>query len=135
MVALIDAGYTDQKKLRDFIYDQTSVPYEQLPADEIQGIRARIETSIAESGNYADRIPADIVPVYQQALKAGGKVPLIVRPDDDIHIVVAGAENEASIQRQTRLPLLSQGRLRSFRPYPITGTYNLQLTYYEWPVL
>jgi hypothetical protein len=42
MVALIDAGYTDQKKLRDFIYDQTSVPYEQLSADEIQGIRARI---------------------------------------------------------------------------------------------
>lgn len=87
--------------LRDFIYDQTSVPYEQLSADEIRGIESRIETSIAESGNYADRLPSDIIPVYQQALKPGGKVPLIVKPEDDIHLVVVGAEDEASMSGWT----------------------------------
>ncbi|MEJ2109352.1 MAG: hypothetical protein P8Z37_05455 [Acidobacteriota bacterium] len=94
---LRDAGYTDQKRLRDYIYDQTSVPYEQLSTDEISGIQRRIETSIAETGNYADRLPEDVIPVYQQALKPGGKVPLIVKPADDIHIVVVGAEDEASM--------------------------------------
>ena len=98
---LRDAGYKDQKMLRDFIYDQTSVPYEQLSADEIRGIESRIETSIAESGNYADRLPSDIIPVYQQALKPGGKVPLIVKPEDDIHLVVVGAEDEASMSGWT----------------------------------
>ncbi len=98
---LQDSGYTDQNKLRDFIYDQTSVPYEQLAAEEIKGIEARIKTSIAESGNYADRLPADIIPVYQQALRPGGKVPLFVKPEDDIHLVVVGAPDEASISGWT----------------------------------
>ncbi len=98
---LYDSGYTDQKKLRDFIYDQTSVPYEQLAPEEIKGIEARIQTSIAEAGIYADRIPADIVPVYQQALKPGGKVPIFVKPEDDIHFVVVGAPDEASISGWT----------------------------------
>jgi hypothetical protein len=98
---LHDLGYTDQKKLRDFIYDQTSVPYEQLAAEEIKGVQARIETSLAELGNYADRLPADIIPVYQQALKPGGKVPLIVKPEDDIQLVVVGAPDEASLSGWT----------------------------------
>jgi hypothetical protein len=94
---LQDSGHTDQKKLREFIYDQTSVPYEHLAADEIKGIQARIDTSIAGSGIYADRLPVDVIPVYQQGLNPGGKVPLIVKPDDDIHLVVVGAADEASM--------------------------------------
>jgi hypothetical protein len=98
---LYDSGYTDQKKLRDFIYEQTSVTYEQLAAEEIKGIQARIETSVAEAGLLADRLPADVIPVYQNALKPGGKVPIFVKPEDDIHLVVVGTPDESSISGWT----------------------------------
>ncbi len=81
-------GYS-QEKLRSFIYSSTSVPYEELSPDEIEGIQKRIDQSLANAGLLADRIPPDRIPFFQQNLKPGGHVPILITPDD-LHFVVAG---------------------------------------------
>ena len=82
-------GYT-QKSLREYIYDATSVPFEQLSPEEITQINARLEESRAGRGLLADQLPADRIPIWNQGLKPGGKVPVLSAPDD-IHFVVVGA--------------------------------------------
>jgi hypothetical protein len=81
-------GY-DQGSLRSYVYDATSVPCEQLSPAEKKGIEARINQSLARAGLLADQIPANRIPVYQQGLRPGGKVPVVVTPED-LHFVVAG---------------------------------------------
>ena len=81
-------GYT-QEKLRSFIYSSTSVAYEELSPDEIEGIQKRIDQSLANAGILADRIPPERIPFFRQNLKPGGHVPILITPHD-LHFVVAG---------------------------------------------
>jgi hypothetical protein len=90
---LAKMGYSP-KSLRDYVYDASSIPYEQLSPEEIQKVQARIDQSIAGRGIYADRLPADRIPIWQQGLKPGGKVPLVVTPED-LHFVVVGAQGKS----------------------------------------
>lgn len=81
------AGFTRQK-LREFIIQSTSVAYEDLSQEEVRGIRDRLaNTSTVFFGT--DNIPPDRIPVFQRSLKTGGKVPVVLTPDD-IHILVSG---------------------------------------------
>ena len=54
-------GYT-QETLRSYIYDASSVPYEQLSPDEKKGIEARIKQSIVRAGLLADQLPLRRLP-------------------------------------------------------------------------
>jgi hypothetical protein len=84
---LVRKGFTRQKLL-EFIIQSTSVAYEDLSHEEVQGIRDRLaNTSTVFFGT--DIIPPDRIPVFQRSLKTGGKVPVVLTPDD-IHILVSG---------------------------------------------
>jgi hypothetical protein len=85
-VDLAENGYT-RRSLQEYLYEQTRVPYEKLVGpvlfghdNEIDFIRA----SIADG-----RIRPDRAQVFLDALKPGGRVPVVQSPDD-FHIVVAG---------------------------------------------
>ncbi len=84
-------GYTSKKKLHDFLYETTMVPYEELSQQEIQGIHDRINTKPSDIDIFFphDAVPAHRVPVILSSLKPGNKVP-VVNPED-IHIVVSGS--------------------------------------------
>jgi len=81
-------GYT-RESLQKYLYERTSIPYEDLSQDEIKGIQERIEASVAGGIILSDVIPQSRLPVFKEALKPGGKVPIVVSPED-IHIIVAG---------------------------------------------
>ncbi len=81
-------GFT-QEGLANYICERTSVPYEELGPEEVSGIQERIKGSIEGGMILADTIPPDRIPVFQEALKPGGKVPVMISPKD-IHIIVAG---------------------------------------------
>jgi hypothetical protein len=80
-------GFTSQS-LRDHIIDNTNVPYEDLSKEEIRGIRDRIADK-SDIFFGSGLIPPDRIPVFEEALKPGGKVPVILTPQD-IYIAVAG---------------------------------------------
>jgi len=83
-------GYTTKQSLRDYLYETTKVPYEELSEQEIQGINDRINTKPPDIDIFYphDAIPEHRIPVIKESLKPGGKVP-VVNPED-IHIVVSG---------------------------------------------
>ena len=72
-------GFT-RKGLQKYLYERTSIPYEDLNQKEKEALQRRIE---------AGEIPQDRIPAFKEALKPGGKVPLLLRPEDS-HIIVAG---------------------------------------------
>jgi hypothetical protein len=72
-------GHT-RESLQKLIYERATIPYEQLTAAEIANIQPRIDSG---------EIPPDRVYVFKEALKPGGKLPMLDRPED-IRIVVAG---------------------------------------------
>jgi hypothetical protein len=85
-VDLANHGYT-RRSLQEYLFEQTRVPYEKLAGpvffghdNEIDFIRA----SIADG-----RIRPGRAQVFLDALKPGGRVPVVQSPDD-FHIVVAG---------------------------------------------
>ena len=80
-------GFTSQSLL-DYIIEKTSVPYEELSKEEIQGIKDRIADK-SDVFFGSDLIPPDRIPVFEKSLKPGGSVPVVLTPQD-IHIVVAG---------------------------------------------
>jgi hypothetical protein len=84
-------GYSSKRSLRDYIYESTKVPYEELTAQEIQGIYDRINTKPPDIDIFYphDAIPESSLPVIKESLKPGGMVP-VVNPED-IHIVVSGS--------------------------------------------
>ena len=72
----------------DYIIDKTSVPYEELNNAEIEGLKKRVsERSDAWGGT--DNIPEASIPVYRENLKPGGKIPIVVSPDN-LNIFVSG---------------------------------------------
>jgi len=83
-------GFKSKQSLRDYIYESTKVPYEELSEREIQGIHDRINTKPPDIDIFYphDAIPEDRLPVIKESLRPGGKVP-VVNPED-IHIVVSG---------------------------------------------
>jgi hypothetical protein len=84
-------GYHSKRSLRDYIYESTRVPCEELSAQEIRGINDRINTTPPDIDIFYphDAIPKDRLPVIKESLRPGGKVP-VVNPED-IHIIVSGS--------------------------------------------
>jgi len=85
--AMQSRGFTI-KSFRDHIYESTMVPYEDLSEEEVKGIKTRI----ADKSNIffgAGLIPTERIPVFEKALKPGGKVPVVLAPED-INIFVSG---------------------------------------------
>jgi hypothetical protein len=81
-------GYT-RESLQKHFYESTSVPYEDLSQEEIKGIQERIEASIAGGIILSDVIPQNRIPVFKEVLKPGGKIPVVISPEE-IHIIVGG---------------------------------------------
>jgi hypothetical protein len=81
-------SYT-RESLQNYFYERTSVPYEELSPEEVRGIQERIEASVAGGIILSDVIPQNRIPVFKETLKPGGKVPVVISPED-IHIIVAG---------------------------------------------
>ena len=80
-------GFTRQG-FQDYIIDKTSVPYEKLNNAEIEGLKKRVsERSDAWGGT--DNIPEKSIPVFKENLKPGGKIPVVVSPDN-LNIFVSG---------------------------------------------
>jgi hypothetical protein len=79
----------NRERLVEYLYNRTSVPFEEFGPDELRGLKDRIAGSIEGRMLFADMIPSDRLPLFQDALKPGGKIPVLITPDD-IHIVVAG---------------------------------------------
>ena len=92
------SGFTTQKSLREYIYEKTRVPYEELSPKEIKNIKAKIEETLAGRGVYGQRIHPTCLPVFQEALKPGGKVPLIENPEEDLHFIVVGYPVGGTVQ-------------------------------------
>ena len=84
-------GFKSKQNLRDYLYENTMVPFEELNSKEIQGIKDRINTRAPDMDIFYphDAIPEKRVPVIVASLKPGKKVP-VVNPED-IHIVVSGS--------------------------------------------
>jgi len=72
-------GYT-RESLIQYLYDKSSVPFENLQPAEIASVQKAIASGY---------IPRDRVAAFQDGLKPGGKVPLLLRPED-LHVIVAG---------------------------------------------
>lgn len=76
------------RSFRDYIIETTSVPYEKLSENEIEGIKYRI----ADKSNIffgSGLIPAERLPIFERALQPGGKVPVVISLED-IFIAVSG---------------------------------------------
>jgi hypothetical protein len=70
----------DRASLQKYLYERAVIPYEELSPAEIANVQPRIDSG---------EIPGDRVRVFKEALKPGGKLPMMDRPED-IRIVVAG---------------------------------------------
>jgi hypothetical protein len=78
-IELNNMGYT-RASLQKYLYERATIPYEQLTPAEIATVQPRIDSG---------EIPPDRVAVFKEALKPGGKFPLLDRPED-LRIVVVG---------------------------------------------
>jgi hypothetical protein len=78
-----------QERLANYIYERTSIPFEEFGPDEVRGLQERIKGSIEGGMLFADMIPPDRLSVFEEAFKPGGKIPVLITPKD-IHIIVAG---------------------------------------------
>jgi len=80
-------GYT-RKSLQEWLYDHTKIPYKKMVSATTgfghDSAIAEIQASIADG-----RIRPDRAQIFKDALKPGGKVPIVQSPDD-FHIFVAG---------------------------------------------
>jgi hypothetical protein len=80
-------GFTRQS-LQDYIIDKTSVPYEKLSEAEIEGLKRRLSEK-SEAFGGTDNIPDARIPVFLENLKPGGKIPVIVSPEN-LNIFISG---------------------------------------------
>jgi hypothetical protein len=85
--ALKKRGFTRQS-LQDYIIDKTSIPYEELSKAEIDGLKRRLSEKTEAFGG-TDNIPDDRIPVFWENLKPGGKIPVIVSPEN-LNIFISG---------------------------------------------
>jgi hypothetical protein len=101
-------GY-DQVGLQDEIYRRVSVPYEDLSPEEIAAI---------ENGMKLGVVPPERQPVFQEAIKPGGKVPLLITPEDLYIFVAGGAPGCAFSFDYYRVPPYSYTAIMT---RPVTG--------------
>jgi hypothetical protein len=87
-------GY-DQVKLQEEIYRRTSVKYEDLRPEDIKGIQTGIETGV---------VPPERKEVFENALKPGGMVPVLVYPENVNLFVAGGAPGCAFSYSYSRIP-------------------------------
>jgi hypothetical protein len=80
-------GYT-RKSLQQWLYEHSSIPYEKL-LSATSGFGHMSEIDEIQQSIADGRIRPDRAQVFKDALKPGGKVPIVQSPDD-FHIVVAG---------------------------------------------
>ena len=80
-------GYT-RKSLQQWLYDHTTIPYEKLAGSSTGFGNAKVIEEIKQSIDDG-RIRPERAQIFRDALKPGGKVPIVQSPDD-FHIVVAG---------------------------------------------
>jgi len=99
----------DQKGLQDEIYKRTSVPYEELNEHERKSIQTAMELGV---------IPADRKDVFTAALKPGGKVPVLIAPEDLHFFAAGGAPGCAFSFNYYRIPPYNRSALMTKR---ITG--------------
>jgi len=85
-VDLANHGYT-RRGLQECLYEQTRVPYEKLAGPVFFGHDNEIDFIRASIGD--GRIRPDRAQVFLDALKPGGRVPVVQSPAD-FHILVAG---------------------------------------------
>jgi len=85
--AMQSKGFTAQS-LRDQIVETTSVPFDQLSKEEIEGIKYRI-TDKSNIFFGSGLIPPEHLHIFENALKPGGKAPVVMSPED-IYIAVSG---------------------------------------------
>jgi predicted nucleic acid-binding protein len=84
---LARAGYTRQS-LQEYLYERSRIPYEKV-ADAMAGFSNTKLLDFLNETIADGRIRADRAPVFREALKPGGKVPVVQSPAD-FHIFVAG---------------------------------------------
>ena len=82
-------GFKSKQSLRDFIYEQTRIPYEEMSRKEIDGIHARINTRPGGMFFENDAFSEKELTVIKESLNPGGRVPVV--DPDDIHIIVSGS--------------------------------------------
>jgi hypothetical protein len=87
-------GY-DQVSLQDEIYRRTSVKYEELRPEDIEGIRTGIETGV---------VPQERKEVFEAALRPGGMVPVLISPENVNLFVSGGAPGCAFSYSYSRIP-------------------------------
>jgi hypothetical protein len=80
LVMQLDRQNHTRASLQKLIYERATIPYENLTPAEIASIQPRIDSG---------EIPKDRVSVFLDALKPGGRLPMLDRPED-IRIIVAG---------------------------------------------
>jgi hypothetical protein len=81
-------GYS-RRSLVDHLFESAKVPFEDLSAGEVQGLRDRIDTKPGGPFFANDAIPEDQVKSVEAAMKAGGRVPVVYARD--LHVIVSGA--------------------------------------------
>ncbi|MFZ0981303.1 MAG: UGSC family (seleno)protein [Candidatus Acidiferrales bacterium] len=84
---LAKAGYT-RRSLQEYLYDRARVPYEAI-AGATAGFSNTPLIDFLHDVMADGRIRADRAPIFRDALKPGGRVPVVQSPDD-FHIIVAG---------------------------------------------
>jgi hypothetical protein len=85
-IDLAKRGYT-RRSLQEYLYEQTRVPYEKLSGPVFFGHDSEIDfirLSITDG-----RIRSDRAQIFLDALRPGGRVPVVQSPED-FHILVAG---------------------------------------------
>ena len=80
LVMQLDRQGHTRASLQKLIYERATIPYEKLTPVEVASIQPRIDSG---------EIPKDRVSVFLDALKPGGRLPMLDRPED-IRIIVAG---------------------------------------------
>jgi hypothetical protein len=98
----------DQQGLQEEIYRRTAVPYEELNEREIDSIKKAIELGV---------IPTERKNVFEQVLKSGGMVPVLISPEDLHFFVVGGAPGCAFSWDYYRVP-----------PYSYTAVMTKKVT-------
>ncbi len=85
-VDLAKHGYS-RSSVQEYFYEQTRIPYEKVAGPVFFGHDSEIDfirTSLADG-----RIRADRAPIFLDALRPGGRIPIVQSPDD-FHVFVAG---------------------------------------------
>ncbi len=80
-------GYT-RKSLQEYLYEHTKQPYEKVAATTVAFGHDKA-SDLIQAEIDDGRIRPDRAQIFRDALKPGGKVPIVQSPED-FHIFVAG---------------------------------------------